>query len=401
MAFSHDTFDMRIEEHPVVCRMPQPTRGPSTQPISHNDFRSFAASPYHPITLEEMIHQNAPPIFLHVTSFNDATLVAISWPHVLMDEIGHKELLEAWSLVLAGREEDVPDVLGVQKDILDGIGLSDDAGLGLDQKRLKGMAKTKYISRNLWDRVFNPSWELRAIFLPKEAFVRLRTRSQGEIAHSYPGGDPKPNISDEDILTAWITRAMASSMPKPRPITILTFSNARFRLPSLFGGDGVYLQNLMLGVYTFLSVEIARGPLGMIALSHRKHLDDQNSEAQTRSLLNTWRQDIESTGSPSLFYGEPQGSVMLVNNLNKAEIIKAARFGPAVVKQGDKAEGRKNPPGRMVTYYIHSLGSTWTGLNCLWMLGRDHGGNYCLQANLLPKAWAAIEEDIRDMSIII
>jgi hypothetical protein len=347
-----------------------------------------------------MIHQNAPPIFLHVTSFKDATIVALSWPQVLMDEIGHKELLQAWSLILAGREEDVPDVLGVQKDILDGVGVSEDAGLGLDQKRLKGMAKTKFISRNLWDRMFNPSWEMRAIFLPQEAFARLRAKVQGEIDNSYPGGGAKPVVSDGDVLTSWVTRAMASSLPKPRPVTILTFSNARFRLPSLFDGEGVYLQNLMLGVYTFLSVDMARGPLGPIALSHRKHLDDQTSEAQTRSLLNSWRHDIESTGSPSLFYGEPQGSFMLVNNLNKAELIKAAEFGPAVVKQGDKA-ARKNPPGRMVTYYMHSLGSTWSALNCLWMLGKDHGGNLWLQANLLPKAWAAIEEDMRDMSIII
>ena len=53
---------------------------------------------------------------LHVTSFTDATLVALSWSHVLMDVMGQRALLHAWSLVLAEKDSEVPKMLGAHED---------------------------------------------------------------------------------------------------------------------------------------------------------------------------------------------------------------------------------------------------------------------------------------------
>ncbi|KAE8321612.1 hypothetical protein BDV39DRAFT_210539 [Aspergillus sergii] len=398
VAFSHDIFHMEIEKHPVACRLPKPTDGPSTQPISE-DFRSFVVRPDHPTTIDEMIRLDVPQLSLHITSFTDATLVALTWPHTTIDAMGYQALVSAWSSVLAGQDEEVPLVFGAHKDILEDVSSNHDGDqedYWPDQMRMTRMSKLKFMFRHLWEEFWNPPREVRVIFLPKDTFARLQKRSQEEVAESPHTSDQRPFVNDGDIFTAWATRAVASSIPKPCPMTLVTIVNARFRLPLLIESGGVYLQNLAVAGYTFLSTQLARGPLGPIALSHRRHFVEQGTEQQILGLLKTVRQDIESDGSPSFFYGDPNASVIFVNNLTKLELIKAANFGPALLSQGDKKESRSNPPGSMVTFlnYFHPNSA---GVDIFWILGKDYDGNYWLKGNLLPRAWEIIERELRDM----
>jgi hypothetical protein len=206
-----------------------------------------------------------------------------------------------------------------------------------------------------------------------------------------------PFVSEADILTAWVTQVVASSEPKSRPVTIGSLLNARFRLPLLAKSGGVYVQNMVLATYTFLSAQLARGPVGLIALSHRNHLVEQSTEKQTLSLLKTFRQDIESGGSPRLLFGESDSLMIIFNNLTKAELIKAANFGAAVLSQGEKVESRSNPPGTMVAYYTRAFNPSTDGLNYVSMLGKDYRGNYWLRGNLRTRAWAKMDEELRNM----
>ncbi|KAJ6126848.1 transcriptional regulator sdnM [Penicillium sp. IBT 18751x] len=396
VAFAHDVFDMRIEDHPVAGQLPTPTDGPSIQPISSLDFRSFVVRwPDHPTTIDEMIQMDAPQLSLHVSSFNNATLVALTWPHTMMDAVGIQALLHAWSLVLAGREDEVAPVFGAHKDVLETIESSHQdkqEDFGPDEQRMTGMGKLKFIFHNLWDRLWNPRWERRAIYLPKDIFFRLKARVQDEAALST--SIEKPFVSDNDTLTAWVTRAMAISMPSPRPVTAVIFSNARFRLPLLLESTGVYLQNMVLAGLAFFPAELARGPLGPIALSNRRHIAAQGTVQQTLAMLRTMRQDIASDKTPNLFYGEPHASVLFVNNVNKLDLIKAPNFGPAVLRQGDGDESRMNPPGAMLIYHNYTIKPLVGGINAVWMLGKDYGGNYWLEGNFLPRTWALLEEEL-------
>lgn len=389
---------MTIEKHPVACRFPKPTDGPSTQPIS-SDFQTFVMRPDHPTTVEEMIRQDIPQLSLHITSFSDVTLVALTWPHTMMDAIGYQELLHAWSLVLAGQEEDVPLVLGAHKDILEDASSNNDGDeeeFGPNRIRMRRMSKLKFMFQYLWEEFWNPPRETQVIFLPKDIFARLQKRTREEVAESAHTSDQKPFVSDGDILTAWATHVLASTMPKPRPITIVAFLNARFRLPSLIESGGVYLQNMVLVGYAFLSAQLTRGSVGPIALSYRRHLVEQGTEQQTFSLLKTVRQDIKSDGTPNVLYGEPHASFMIVNNLTKLRIFNAANFGPAVLSQGNKEESRSNSPGSMVTvqnYFYPKM----EGANVFCILGKDYGGNYWLQGTFWPRAWEIIKKELKDM----
>jgi hypothetical protein len=394
VSFSHETYDMAIHEHPVARNLPKETEGPSTHLIS-TDFRPFIARPNFP-KFEELLRKSMAPIFLHVTSFHDATIVTLVWPHVLMDVMGGQALLAAWSSVLAGREYEVPNVLGAREDILQhpAITAEDEEEFILGKSRLTGLNLLVFQLRSLWDIVWNGSRERRVIFLPKTAFEKIKSQTRQDVAAASMAHDPAPFVSESDILTAWATRAVALSEPNNRSIVVMSLLNLRFRIPLLIQASGVFIQNMVLGTYTFLSSQVAKGPLGPIALDHRRHVTEQGTEQQSRKFLKAVMQDIESGRAPRVLFGKSDSVPLVFNNVIKAELMKTANFAPAVVAQGEKTENRKNPLGTMVNYYNEVLYNTFEGLNIFVMLGKDYSENYWLMGTLLPRAWTIIEEEL-------
>ena len=400
VAFSRDTFpEMAIGEHPVAQRFPKPTDELSIQPISA-DFRQFAARPDFPKTIKESVRQDAPQLSLHITSFSDATLVALAWPHTLMDAMGHVALLRSWSLVLAGREGEVPAVLGARADVLVEAQNANDQEkrqeFMLESKRLGTMGVAKLISRFLWDKYWNPAPELRMIYVPKGLIARLQTQARKEAVEDVGSQEDQRFVSEGDVLAAWFARVVALSEPKLRPLTIATLINPRFRIPQLKSG-GVYAQNMTIVAYAFLSPQIARGSVGSIALAHRRTLADQSTEQQMLSFLRVLHEDVEAGKSPRLFFGGADSLPLFVNNLTKADLVKAANFGPAVLRQGEKSQLRANPPGTMVSYYNRPVNQPTGPANCFYMFGKDYRDNYWLMANLLPRAWTKMEEELKNI----
>ncbi|KAM4058420.1 DDE superfamily endonuclease [Hirsutella rhossiliensis] len=118
IAFTRDVIDDNIETHPLGARLPKLSDGGSlsVQKIG-SDLRPLAGSQNLPITIEEVIERDAPQISLHITSFNDATVVALCWPHVLMDVMGLRALLRNWSLILNGNEDGISSIIGTRDDV--------------------------------------------------------------------------------------------------------------------------------------------------------------------------------------------------------------------------------------------------------------------------------------------
>jgi hypothetical protein len=321
-----------------------------------------------------------------------------------MDAMGFQALLHAWSTVLAGREDEVSPVFGAHKDVLETIEDSNNGkmeGVGADEKRMTGSNTMKFKFHNTWNRLWSPRWERRAIYLPNDIFMRLKKRVQDEANESTHSHDKQPSVSENDTLTAWVTRAVAITMPKPRPVTQVLFSNARSRLPLLLESTGVYLQNMVLVGHVFFSSELARGPLGPIAIRNRDYIAEQATMQQTLGTLRTVRQDIASDKTPNLFYGDPHASVLFVNNVNEPGLIKAPHFGPAVLCQGDKKESRSNLPGTMLIYYNYTVKPLVDGINAVWMLGRDYAGDYWLEGKFLPRTWELLEKELKDMEATV
>lgn len=397
VSYSHQTLAVDIEDHPLAKTLPKATEVPSIQP-GPESFRAFAAPHDAPATLEDFIYEDKPQLSLFITLFNNATLVALSWPHTLMDVMGQQALLRAWSLVLAGRESEVPPMLGAREDVL--CAVADTAvekeEFKLGQTRLKGWAMLKFGLRYAWDLWWDRSVETRTIFLPKRVVAELQLQAQGDLT-AQGDGEERPYLSEGDVLTAWAVRAAASSFPQPRPVTVLHALNTRFRLPSLVQTSGVYVQNMAVAAFTFLSSEVARGPLGLIALVNRQHLMDQSTEAQVLAFLRELRREWNSSSDPALLCGESDALLMPFTNWTRADLFTTADFSPAVVRVGEIGQLRSNPPGTVVFHHAQSMRQSPIVRNVIVVLGKDRGDNYWLTGTLLSSAWAKIEEGINNM----
>ncbi|KAJ5470153.1 hypothetical protein N7530_007510 [Penicillium desertorum] len=395
--YTHQALAVNIEDHQLAKTLPKATEAPSIQP-GPQEYRVFAAREDAPATLEDFIYKDTPQLSLHVTSFNDATLVGLSWPHTLMDVMGQQALLRGWSLVLAGRESEVPPMLGAREDA---VCVAADAPeepeeFRVREKRLRGWGMLVFGFRFVWDMLWNQIVETRTIFLPKRVVNGLRRQAQDDLA-VQDMGEVKPFISEGDVLTAWAARAVACSLPQPRPVTVLHALNARFRLPSLVQASGVYVQNMAVAAFTFLSPEIATGPLGPIALENRRHLMEQSTEAQVVAFLHELRRGSKAGSDPALLCGESNAVLIPFTNWTRADFFKVVDFSPAIVRVGETGQSRSNPPGTMVFHHAQSMRQSPAARNVFVVLGKDNNDNYWVTGVLLPSAWAKIEEELNRM----
>jgi hypothetical protein len=180
-------------------------------------------------------------------------------------------------------------------------------------------------------------------------------------------------------------------------VTVLHALNARFRLSSLIQASGVYVQNMAVAAFTFLSSEVTKGPLGLIALVNRQHLMDQSTEAQVLAFLRELRRKSKSASDPAVICGESGALLMPFTNWTRADLFTTADFSPAVVCAGETGQSRSNPPGTVVFHHAQSMRPSPTVRNVIVVLGKDRGDNYWLTGTLLAPAWAKIEEEINKM----
>lgn len=381
VAYSHTSFSSAIEGHPVAKTLPKATPTASIQPGSH-EFGEFI--PAGPATLEEYLTGDTPQLSLHITSFANATLVGLSWPHTLMDVMGQQALLRGWSAVLAGKE--VPAFLGAREDALSLPVEKEPEEEPYHLKPLKGWGMVKFGARFTWDLLWTPV-ETRTIFLPKKAVAELCRQAMDDISGEF--------VSEGDVLTAWATRAVASSMP-PRPITALHPVNLRFRLPSLINAPGVFVQNMAVSAFSFFTPELLKGPLGPIALENRRHMKEQTTEPQLLALLREMKRTYSPGSDTTILCGEPNALLMPFTNWTRGNVYQAADFSAAVVRAGE-GESRTNPPGTMVYHNVNSMRPSPTMRNVVVIVGKDHDDNYWLTGVLQPASWAKIEEEIEKM----
>ncbi|CAG5155409.1 uncharacterized protein ALTATR162_LOCUS3648 [Alternaria atra] len=334
-SYTHNTIAAPISANELAGKLPKSPNGTITTNPGPTDFNDLATSPSAPTTIEDLLSGDVPQISVHITSFTDATLVGLSWPHTLMDVMGQAAFVQAWSSVLAGREAEVPPVLGAQEDAL--TALTDSATsmseeYMLKSKQLKGLSFVKFGARFAWDMLTGPKPVTQTIHLPKEVVGKLRAQAEKDLASANNGNEEDvPFISDGDILTAFTLRCISISLPAPRPLTALHAMNARFRLPSLINAKGAYLSNMLVPGFTFLDPEMSTGPLGQIALHNRQRLLEQATEAQVLASLREQR----VSGDPStLLYSDADALLVPFTDWTKAKFFSAVDFSAAILKAG-------------------------------------------------------------------
>ena len=175
----------------------------------HREFNSLAREPNTPSRLADYVYTDAPQISIHIITFSDATLVSFTWPHYLTDAMGVAAIFHAWSLVLNDEEDRVPDLIGLDANLLNFEDSSETEQYSLADRQLTGLAlaifNIRYVHELFWERWIKE--EQGCLCIPAAVFASIKDAELTEIDPS------KTVLSDGDVLVVWFTKLVLNQMP--------------------------------------------------------------------------------------------------------------------------------------------------------------------------------------------
>ena len=335
-----------------------------------------------------------------------ATLIGLVWPHVLMDAIGQKDMLHAWSLVLNGQIGQVPPVLGSLSDVIEES--MDESTDRLSEKpiiesmRMSHFGVVRFALRWLCEKPENRAVDNRIIFLPLWAFESIHQNATEELSIGYVEDVREHSnsfISLNDALMGWLIRQTSVAENKTQPVTVISALNARYRLSSLLNASGVYIQNMVLATFSFLSSETAHGPVGLIAQAQRQQVLKQATETQLKRLIRVLSNEHKAGREFKPFFGEPSALLVLFNNIARVKILNSIDFSSAVLRSGKEHAGWCNRPGQPAYYHLTTIGKDVAGKNMYLILGKDHQQNYWIAGGLLPRTWNRLKVELAKLEL--
>jgi hypothetical protein len=394
-------YGTSIADHPMASRLPQATDHPSLFG-SAEEFRPFIRSPDLPDRLEGWLYSDLPQLAIHVITFQDATLVTVTFLHTLMDAMGLASLVQGWTAVLRGKEDEVPLFVGFKHDPLAGLSkATQPQRYVFADKLLKGTGFFLFAFRYLFDLLWYRKDDERVIFLPAKYMQLMRDNAMEELA-SRNTGDKKPFVSESDVLLSWWIRVVLRAL-KPatsRTIAIMNLFDCRSILGELGhipSAGAALIANAVFATYTFLSVrQVLEEPLSFVASRIRQSLEQQRNQEQLQALVAISKATTEKAGHPPVF-GNSSVLMIVCSNWGKARMFQVD-FSPAVLASGLPLSQRVNQPGRPSYINVTGTKNGFSTRNCGPVIGKDAAGNWWLSFTLRSEIWTAVDQQLRLMS---
>lgn len=397
--FSHTTLDVGIEEHPLACQLPCDTAGLPVVTKGFHSFSQFSASSDQPLDLKTYLTTDEPLISLHITSFKEATLVAINFPHVIADVTATAALLSAWSRVASGELNQVPPLFGAREDVLgpNSTASSDKypTPFVLEYMLVSGLSMAKFAMRHIWDLFMTPTVHDGFIFLPTSFIQQLRRHAEEELRNRKDPSRPS-FLSDGDLIIAWGSRMVFLSRSKTRSAVIINVFNVRTRLSRpLIDPAGAYIQNLIMASSTILPSGVGAGEsTGQIAIRVREALAAQTTEEQVLSLARLGR----ANGGGMPLFGLADSMVVPWTNWCKAQIAeKAAGLGSAVAGPSDGKAGSASKH-KFLTHWGAGINMANGYRDGFVIYAKTVDGGYWLHGWLRAETWDMIRSEIEQFS---
>lgn len=407
--FHHDSFDVSIDEHPLASTLPLATPDRPSVQIGPSTFRVLGVPSGTPVCLEDYLKSDSPQLTLHIVSFTDATLVSLCWPHVAVDAMSLRDISIAWSLMLAGRESDIPPMLSADEDPMARAGFDPafNKPHALKNRWVMGLWAFFWALRFILDLLLWRRMETRTLFLPCKTVQELKTLALSSISTD---SSTTPFISDGDVIAAWLSVMATSAMFSPDSTRTISIGNAfdlRTRAPSLFPAgpnEGSYVQNALFAYWTLFPAGYVasnkHNAIGPVAQAMRKAIQEQTTEASIHTLARLSRESLEFCGVPPLF-GDTSSFVINLTNWTKARLFEVPDFRPAIVisskKSGSQSSSAREEQPRSVTrsrpVYYHVQGVSPNNMlerNSAFIVGKPEG-DYWINGCFPPEVWKLIE----------
>ncbi|KAK0101345.1 hypothetical protein ONS95_006521 [Cadophora gregata] len=394
--FSREDHEFPMSEHPLASRLPQPTGKIETYP-GPKEFCSLGQGPYSPRNLDDYVYSGTPQFCLHVQKFTDGTLVSLTLTHISTDLVGLACIIEAWSLVLAGKSEAVVPMAGYREDPFDGmVNPAPKERHVLQDRIIDGWRFNYWGLRSLFEAWRCPDIESRTLCIPKNVMAALMKEARGHIEDDIaaaPSGH-KPFISEGDVLTAVACRILAQYQGpgSSREMATIMALDPRGRVKSVFRQDTAYVQNSPTNIYFFCHADKAvEMPVGQLALAVRNAIAAQTTEEQLKAAAYLSAKSIKASQMPVIF-GDKDMATQFMSNWTKGHLLDKMDFAPAVVK--DAAPELSSKPGHPIYYQASDPShSTVSVISSVFVVvGKDYEENTWFSISVPGKMWSDLLE---------
>jgi hypothetical protein len=379
--------------------MPRPSdlKRPTLFPSSQR-FHDLTTRPGHGSTFSHWTDTDDPALSVHVVSFDDATLLTVSWSHVFLDALGLKGLLHAWTSVLDGREEDVPAFVPFHVDPAHEIARGGDPKKHiLYHCALTGIWFAMFVVCYLYELFVHSAEEGRMICLPGPWVDALRQHAIADVSSKE---DEDVFLSHGDVILAWWARMSVTvqRLGPSQPIQIMNVANVRGLFPGLLpdnkGAAEMYTTNAALTANTLTTCgELSSMSTGALALRIRQDLQTQRTPEQVRHFV-AWQLESSKKLGRSPLLGSWNQLLLAWSNWHRARLFDVD-FSAAVVKPGLPLESRSNKLGQPSFILPNGHAKGISLRNAGPLIGRDANGDWWMQTVLRAGAWARVEEQFK------
>ncbi|TLS26111.1 hypothetical protein PpBr36_03968 [Pyricularia pennisetigena] len=385
--FTQERHDLSVLNHELRHTLPRNSNIPFVVDIRET-FGRILAGPDAPRSFDDYINTDRPALSVHVIIFTDCTFVTIVYSHSIADGMGRRALMDNWCRVLRGDKASVMPLADLSDDVLMRVAEADKSRPNeryiWEDKLLTGFSLWRFMARIAFESVFGPRKHLQSVFLPAALVESLRAEARSD-------GTCSPNLTDGDILAAWLLRLSLAHTPTSsrRPLSIIMVVDTRGRLPSSYLDPKLArISNQWVSAWIPVQLrEFVDGSLGRAASLVHETLRPQLSEAQISKLV---RFAIERNGTTA-FFADTNAVMLPVSNIAKARFQDIIDFGPAVVAPGLDSTLSGTPSGKPV-WTTNVISGTHTSGNLCHIQFKDHAGNYWVTLQAPGKTWEKINE---------
>ncbi|KAG6158078.1 hypothetical protein E4U10_008017 [Claviceps purpurea] len=229
--WSTQEYSHSIDKFVPAIRSPPLDKGPQFLPPLETLDDHFRPSswPYH----RRDDPPDSPLLYVHVSLFPDATVIATSIPHPVVDQMGMANIIKACMGIVQGI--DPPAFVGYEGDLLPG---QDKAYKDYPTSEVCRTGYQRILRTGEYPLILLPlipdlilhREERNLLFLPMQMIRALRDKYSKALAEMH---SDYTRISDSDVVTALITKLSRMSKKTPRTLCLSQTMNLRGLVPEL------------------------------------------------------------------------------------------------------------------------------------------------------------------------
>ncbi|PHH89550.1 hypothetical protein CDD83_5809 [Cordyceps sp. RAO-2017] len=378
---THIEYHVPISHHPVACRIPRP----STQPAivgNAEDFSPLYLGPDSPTKFNDYLFSDRSIAGLHVVSFTDATVVVLNWLHTAFDAMAKRALIDAWVLMMQGREDEVPTPCSYRADVLGDLGKHVSSPHRLADRQISKLGLVGWAMSNAIDLVLR-SQQTYIVCVPAGFLQDMRASALVEIAAASPD-EPKPFLSEGDVLVAWLARLTVSHLPRDSNKTVAlqnVFCGRKALTDSFLPAGRPYISNCVFFFNVLISAkDLLSKPISYTAQQMRRAIDEQTTLEQVEAYCAMLRNSNPNKFPP--FFGDSSMHLISFSNWSKADFF-GIDFSAASLSGSSKP---------LRPSYIQNVQTPYKFTEMYPIIGKDANGNYWVSASRVTKNWAVVEE---------